>query len=152
MAYFLGDEDENIRHCVENIAGEKHVIRLYKSWTSEDMISSVGEFTVSPDEFIWLVAHAEFVVTDSYHAAVFSIIYHKPFRIFNRVDNGLNNRMSDRIDTLATIFQLRDFRGSIQEPSRIPVNQDWETIESILAAEREKSLDFLGKAIGFEGC
>ncbi len=151
LAYFLGDEDENIRHCVENIAEEKHVIRLYKSWTTKNMISSVEEFTVSPDEFVWLVAHAEFVVTDSYHAAVFSIIYHKPFRIFDRVDNGLNNRMSDRIETLATIFQLNDFRGILQDPSRIPVNQDWEKIESILAAEKEKSLDFLGKAISFEG-
>ncbi|MDR0348214.1 MAG: polysaccharide pyruvyl transferase family protein, partial [Tannerella sp.] len=34
---------------------------------------------VGPEEFLSLVKHAEFVVTDSFHGTVFSTIYRKPF-------------------------------------------------------------------------
>ena len=48
------------------------------------------------EEFLYLIDHAEKVVTNSYHACVFAIIFGKPFKIVER--KGI--AMQSRFDTL----------------------------------------------------
>lgn len=74
------------------------------------MISKCG-----PSEFLWLIKNAKLVLTDSFHATVFSIIFETPFytmlrnsdneklnmnsRIFNILSNlGLENRLISEKD------------------------------------------------------
>ncbi len=38
------------------------------------------------------------ICTDSYHGSIFSIIYNKPFVVFDREDNIVN--MNSRLETL----------------------------------------------------
>lgn len=47
---------------------------------------------IGPLEFIWMIHHAECVVTNSFHAAAFSIIMDRKI-IYNALENG-NNRIS----------------------------------------------------------
>lgn len=95
---------------------------------------------VGPAEFVWLISNARFVCTDSFHASVFSVLFHVPFAIFERVSN--NEDMSSRFDTLCETFGLSGRRTSKRkgEPL-IPI--DWESIERKLVFEREKSARFL---------
>ena len=44
--------------------------------------------------FLALVHHAEFVVSNSFHATAFSLIFHKQFVVFNRSES-INTRMRD---------------------------------------------------------
>ena len=46
---------------------------------------------VGPEEFLHLLAHADFVVTDSFHGVAFSIILEKQF-VFSDVSSGTNER------------------------------------------------------------
>ena len=96
---------------------------------------------------MWLIAHADCVLTDSFHGSVFSILYHRPFKVFERLINGKSGGMESRIDTLLGTFGLEACRGDINAPSGAPTDCDWDEVEKILAAEREKSLDFLKKAL-----
>ena len=50
----------------------------------------------SIEEFLYLIDHAEKVVTNSYHACVFAIIFGKPFVLKKR--EGIS--MQSRFDTL----------------------------------------------------
>ena len=61
-------------------------------------------FDVSPAVFISLIKNAEYVFTDSFHAVVFSIIYHKEFYCFNR--NSQYGDMSSRIVNLLNNYDL----------------------------------------------
>lgn len=45
---------------------------------------------INPLEFIWLINNATYVCTDSFHASVFSIIFHTELYIFNRRDQHAN--------------------------------------------------------------
>lgn len=47
-----------------------------------------------PRMFVGLVHHAEFVVSNSFHATAFSLIFQKQFVVFNRRE-GINTRMRD---------------------------------------------------------
>lgn len=51
---------------------------------------SYGDITISnagPIEFLNYLYNAAFVVTDSFHASAFSIIFNKPFAVFNHKEN-----------------------------------------------------------------
>ena len=39
---------------------------------------------IGPSEFLYLVHHAFLIMTDSFHASVFSFIFEKPFLLFAR--------------------------------------------------------------------
>jgi hypothetical protein len=56
-----------------------------------------------PREFVYLIKNAECVFTDSFHCCIFSIIYHRPFIVFERADG---QKMSSRLMTLTNRFQL----------------------------------------------
>ena len=52
-----------------------------------------------PETFISLIRDASFVISNSFHAAVFSVIYKKNFAIVNR-EEAINTRMRDFLDDL----------------------------------------------------
>lgn len=63
-------------------------------------------YTASPSEFIYLIAHAEHIYTDSFHACVFSMIFGKKYTVVRRIDD-VNNDMTSRIDTLFRLFHVQ---------------------------------------------
>lgn len=58
-----------------------------------------------PREFIGLVHHAEFVVSNSFHATAFSLIFQKQFVVFNRSES-INTRMRDVLELVGLTNQL----------------------------------------------
>lgn len=56
--------------------------------------------------FFSLIKNAEIIFTDSFHAAVFSIIFNKRFWIYDRIVLQLNSGMDSRLDTLLRISGL----------------------------------------------
>lgn len=69
------------------------------------------ENSLDPFEFLFLMNHSEFVVTDSFHATVFSIIFDKPFYHFFRFSDvdqtGQNIRVIELLkNTKTTSFSI----------------------------------------------
>jgi hypothetical protein len=58
-----------------------------------------------PETFVSLARQAKFVVSNSFHAAVFSILYGKPFAIVNRTE-AINTRMRDLLMDLELTDRL----------------------------------------------
>ena len=67
-------------------------------------------YTVGPDEFVGLISKAKMVLTDSFHATVFSIIYEKPFVVYDRQGSG--KKMGSRLSSLLEMCGLNDRRAS----------------------------------------
>lgn len=147
VTYFLGGRDEKITEYINSAAQGRRVINLDTEYISKEKIANLAAFTSPPDEFVWLFAHADCILTDSFHGTVFSILYHRPFMVFDRIVDGKKSGMESRIDTLLSTFHLEQCRGNIDNPSEEPIGGDWKEVERILAAEREKSFDFLKKAL-----
>ena len=93
---------------------------------------------VGPSEFVWLIAHAKFVCTDSFHASVFSVLSHTPFAIFERV--SANKDMSSRFDTLCATFGLE---GRRVRSGGLSLSIDWEGVDDKLGHARASSLNYL---------
>lgn len=50
-----------------------------------------------PCTFLWLVRNAQFVISNSFHATAFSLIFHKEFAVCRRKE-GINTRMVDLLE------------------------------------------------------
>lgn len=86
------------------------------------------EKPVSIEQWLRSFADAEYVITDSYHGLVFSIIFNKPFYLIRNKFRG-NARFLSLMETLCVNNNMNDF--SLKES------------ECIINSEREKSLSFL---------
>lgn len=95
-----------------------------------------------PQEFLWLVDHAEYVINCSYHGTVFSVIFEKPFYTYST--GGNSARMQDLVSTLGIEERYLEKPISQQE---INWDIDWEMIRTNWEKERENSLNYLKEAI-----
>lgn len=93
----------------------------------------------SVEQWLRSFRDARFVVTDSFHACVFSILFGKPF-----VAAGNSVRGNSRFESLLERFGLSD-RLVTEMPDNMSLDIDYEHVGNLLAAEREKSLAFLRK-------
>jgi hypothetical protein len=106
-------------------------------------------FDIGPAEFLRCIHRAELVLTDSFHASVFSILYHKPFLTFMRdrddSPRNMNSRMVDLL-TSTRLTQCMVLNGEDALLSRME-NIDFGWTDAFLGQERAKSLEYLGKAL-----
>ena len=106
----------------------------------------IHDYTSGPREFIGLIQNAELIVTDSFHASVFSMIFETLFYVFKRDKADAKNSTNRRIYDFLKEYQLVS-EESLAEVNKIPevdfkyAHQHWEK-------RREESLEYLEHALG----
>ena len=99
---------------------------------------------IGPQEFIDVIAKAEFVLTDSYHASIFSVIFEKNFLYLKRFKD--NNPQSQNI-RIYSLFNLLNINDVIVEEKLFEkhdiVDLDYVRINQILDERRSFSQDYL---------
>lgn len=96
---------------------------------------------VTPFEFVSLIANAGAVVTDSFHAAVFSIIFNKPLFTVKR------GGMYSRLQGLAELAGLGSTELEHTQFGARSGEVDWDAVNRRIGTLREDSLGFLREAI-----
>lgn len=102
--------------------------------------NSINLFGIGPREFISLIAHASLVLTNSFHATVFSVLFHKPFRVFATDKSGA--RMRDLLYNLGISERCVSL---VCADGIAPV--DWGKVDLALGGFREHSWQYLRKAL-----
>ena len=140
MVYVL-DRTEEKDAFVSEFAEKRGLVPFYTNSKSEmpwDVDIPAAERQQPPLE-IWLkgFADAEFVLTDSFHACVFSILFHKPFGVFGNLFRGLS-----RIESLLRPLGLMDrcIRDASVDLDR-PIT--WNQVDELIIQKAESSLEFL---------
>lgn len=100
------------------------------------------EIPVGPAEFLYLIHHAEIILTDSFHASVFSILYHKKFKSFKRPGNDMSSRIVSLANAIGAVEHL-DSDNNL-DCSR---SLDYIVVDQLIDNERKKSIDYLKKAL-----
>lgn len=137
LTYFLSDKCEKAQEQLDIIKNGRNVYELLNS--DDEIVGAAG-----PSEFIWLINHADLILTDSFHACVFSFLFNKPFIVYDR--NGKDCNMNSRLDTLLKKFDLeRKYAGSGLENDLWEF--DYKNGYKQLEVERQKATDFLRKAL-----
>ena len=103
-----------------------------------------------PDEFLYWVHNARLVVTDSFHAAVFSILFNRPFIVTERSDvKGMGSRLDTLFNKLGIsdrhFDELKDGFEKAGEVRNRLFEVDYSDVPKVLEAEREKAEEFYKK-------
>ena len=138
LTYVLDEEDEKkemINFVKENLKINK--IHHLKGFNTSKITFSVPEWLAS-------FANADFVVTDSFHGIVFSIIFEKDFIVIGNTGRGL-----DRFISLLSLLGLEDRlvinKSQINKENLEKI--DFLKVKEILDEERKISVEFLERAL-----
>ncbi|MBP3408608.1 MAG: polysaccharide pyruvyl transferase family protein [Bacteroidaceae bacterium] len=138
---YILDEREEKKSIIDCIAKEKGLKPFYVNSRYEELDAPLEERIQQPVEK-WLRAFndAEYIVTDSFHACVFSIIFNKPFIVYGNRERGLA-----RFKSLLSIFGLEERIVSTKEESIKAISEpiDWERVNEVHRQWKEKSMSFL---------
>ena len=98
----------------------------------------------TPFEFVNYIKNAEYIVTTSFHATVFSIIFNKKFWVVPHKTTG--SRVTDLLKKLDISNRAVN---SLEEFKKLDFDEDidYENVNKILEKEREKSINWLIEAI-----
>ena len=103
---------------------------------------------VPVEDWLSYIRYADGVITDSFHACVFSILFRVPFL----VNSGTRKELSARIGSLLEISALDSLCENsfeLKTVLRILNGQpDWEEAHRRLKIQREKSIRWLSRALG----
>jgi hypothetical protein len=105
-------------------------------------------FISGPSEFLYLFHNAELVLTDSFHACVFSVIYEKPFFVFDREGNMEN--MNSRLDTLLSLINLNERKIDNISNVKDVFACDYKDAKEKLKKEKIKSFNFIKESLELE--
>lgn len=100
LTYFLGVPPKKAVKDIECISQEKG-LKVHQIMSKEEL----AVYCSSPSEFVYLFDHASLILTDSFHACVFSFIFEKPFQVYAREGEEVN--LFSRIDTLLEFLDLK---------------------------------------------
>lgn len=106
-------------------------------------------WNIGPSEFLSLISYADYIITDSFHGAVFSIIFNRQFFVFNRDSNKAKTSKNARLVDLLTNFNLSDrIIGCVEELKSKKESISYLKINQIRAEYGKQSLEWLKKALG----
>lgn len=142
LTYFLGGRSGRIENDLKKYAKENNcTVYHFLDYNQPDV------FVADPSEFIYLIANAQLVMTDSFHACVFSFLFNKPFLVYAR--EGKENNMMSRMDTLLGKFDLKRKYADSGLPNEI-FECDYSNGYKRLDEERAKVEAFLRKSLHIE--
>lgn len=138
MLVYVLDETQEKTALINNIAQKKGLTPFRVNSQIENPNTPL-EKRIQPPVEQWLRGFydAEFIVTDSFHACVFSILFGKPFIVYGNESRGMS-----RFESLLHLFTLEDRLTT--NSNNIPLSDiNWSNIEKQLAYLRIKSQNFL---------
>ncbi len=148
FCYFL-DEGEKLRKLAKEYA-EKHNYKIVaipflmnKYNRYDKKYSDILFADATPEMFISLVKHASLIMTDSFHASVFSLIYQKEYFAFRRAGHG---GMDVRLETLTDMFGTQERFCNTDERESISYLEGCNPIDY---SKQEKYLDMKQVSIAY---
>lgn len=134
------EKDSIVDYIEETLSLKKFIVNS----KAEDFQSNNNiNDCIQPPVEKWLrgFMDAEFVITDSFHACVFSILFRKPFVVVGNKERGIA-----RISSLMEMFDIKGrLVSNISDAQKVDLSAKLplSSIESVLTRERSKAIDYL---------
>ena len=158
LCYLLGDSVTQ-RKAVEKISKRLKLrivtfphILLNNVRKCDLFFGDIKDYTSGPRQFLDLINNAEFVITDSFHACVFSMIFETPFIVFERNKPSEKGNMNSRIYDFLEEYHLENQLVNVEKAmnlSRIP-EVDYSFAHEHWFHRRNDSIEYLTRALFYE--
>ena len=133
LMFFISQPNESVIKYAQKEAERRNAQIIWLSYNhDQDGLFING----GPREFVSYIDKAELVLTDSFHAALFSIILDSPFYVYQRTDSH-GSKQIGRIHNLLEKFQMQS-RFAKDMPPEEDSNGDYERVREVLESEKNK--------------
>ena len=155
LCYLLGDDRKQRESTVKFAKSVNCKLVFFPYIINESYrncdndIGDVQETSGGPEEFLGWIKNAQYIITDSFHAVAFSVIFHKCFFALPRYVNGqqkMNNRQIDFLESIGLQEQFIQAETLITSAGKKPI--DYSAVDEIIARRRKESFDYLKTALG----
>ena len=110
-------------------------------------------FDAGPCEFLGWIENADCILTDSFHAMAFSVIFHKQFWVFKRHKDheagSMNARITDFLTSLGLEERLME-DGALLSAEKLAWKIDYARVDRLLEKQRAFSMAWLEQALAEE--
>lgn len=147
LFYYILDrtetKDDIIRLSSQNLNLSPYTVMPAQNFSSETNCQL--ESCIYPPVAKWIKGFndAEFVITDSFHGCIFSILFNKPFIAIGNSKRGLA-----RFESLLDLFNLHDrlvIDSDLLHHNVLTKSIDWNKVNKKVEEEKKKALLFLQK-------
>ena len=165
FCYFLGNNPQQRMFVMQlkertgcSIVALPHIVEYV---SSDEKFADCLLYDAGPAEFLHLINNAKYVCTDSFHATVFSLQFHRQFFVFDRFENSKGHSTTSRIETLLGVVGREDrlIRNTLEALASFPAlcDIDYLDIDKKLETFRQFSHNFLKEILdnvknGKENC
>lgn len=144
LMFFISEPNPSAVVYAQKKAAQSHTQII---WLSYDHGLDGTFVDGGPREFISYIDKAELVLTDSFHASLFSIILSTPFYVYQRTDSNGSKQIS-RVHNLLEKFRMQN-RLIANMPATEEPSWDYTDICKVLEGERKKTDLFMKKISDF---
>lgn len=138
--YFLSHQRKELLQSIDEYAQNNKLAIINIAGNTHEK----GQAVPPPDEFLAIIQNASVVFTDSFHGVVFSIIFNRPFIVYDRVDRD----QSSRIETLLKTYALTSaYRCTPDVWDRVIKQEDFSNVGNIMRIKREEGRNYLKKSL-----
>ncbi len=98
-----------------------------------------------PDEILAYFKNAEYVITDTFHGAIFSIINKKQFAVFVRLNDSPVASNQEKLQDLLIRIQLQSQKVTCLEslPDILQQSIDYTKVDVIRSQQRQRTIEYL---------
>lgn len=155
---YMIDENPLIRQEIYEFARDKecqvvnivHTQRRYKK--SDEKYVDYSIVVCGPKEWLYLIHHAKYIFTDSFHGTVFSLIYNKQFMTINkRVKDAplVEGRMSDLLENVGLADRLVDNMSATASIKHVIDEVNYGEVNKIIEKWVDESRKYLYKCLDY---
>lgn len=137
FVYLIGRSNDGVRSA-KKLAAEKGLKIYYCCNFAVDFKNAQNCYECGPVEFLSLIKNAEYVITNSFHSVIFSIVFKRQFKVYSR--QGQFSKLKSILDR----FNLQG-RYSLNESIDAPI--DFDSAAEVIRLEKQNSLNYLKNAI-----
>ncbi|GHT07345.1 hypothetical protein FACS189432_02400 [Bacteroidia bacterium] len=118
---------------------------LDKYIKSDNKFPDYAPYNIGPAEFISLIRDAEYVLTDSFHGTIFSLLHKKRFFSFRRYSKDTSVSTNSRLYSLLSSLHLESFLLNGYESIEFCLRKeiDYEAVHNIIAELRYYANNYL---------
>lgn len=140
MLVYDSEKSDTLKQVALEIAKNLQ-LKIYNVSTAKLGYADKNLRNSSPLDFLNLIIQAQYVISNSFHASAFSILFHKQFCVVNRTE-----KINIRMESLLSDYNLSD-RLVANFSSQLLTPIDYQLIDSMLEENVKKSKLFLSSVL-----
>lgn len=153
FCFFLGNNPNQRNFAIE--FSKKVDMPIVTMQHVEEYIPSDNDYAdinvndASPADFVSLIKDAEYIICDSFHASIFSIIFRKQFFTLNRYASSSSNSRNTRIFSLFSKLGItdRNIQANADIEKILHITTNYDEVHEKIKIWRNESLEYLKSTI-----